>query len=150
MNKKATFEGKVRGFAQMSNAVLACCLSFLLPVEIFVSRRVSRAFHAIPADRFNAMYKSLYLQHWEAESAEDTAVCHAADETWLVRYQRRCDIEANFERPSEKTVFVAKVPCRAHNLMCFGPDCVFYKAKRTPRKRPQEEELPPPDTWRRW
>jgi hypothetical protein len=30
------------------------------------------------------------------------------------------------------------------------PDCAFYKAKRTPRKRPQEEEAPPPDTWRRW
>jgi hypothetical protein len=31
------------------------------------------------------------------------------------------------------------------------PDCAYYKAKRTPRKRPQQEELvPPQDTWRRW
>jgi hypothetical protein len=31
-------------------------------------------------------------------------------------------------------------------------DCGYYKAKRTPRKRPLEEpEAPqPPDTWRRW
>jgi hypothetical protein len=29
------------------------------------------------------------------------------------------------------------------------PDCVFYKAKRSPRKRPQEE-TPAPDSWRRW
>ena len=29
-------------------------------------------------------------------------------------------------------------------------DCVFYKAKRMPRKRPQEEETAPADTWRRW
>ncbi len=31
-------------------------------------------------------------------------------------------------------------------------DCGYYKAKRTPRKRPlEEQEAPqPPDTWRRW
>ena len=29
-------------------------------------------------------------------------------------------------------------------------DCQFYKAKRTPRKRPQDEAPQPPDTWRRW
>jgi hypothetical protein len=29
-------------------------------------------------------------------------------------------------------------------------DCVFYKAKRTPRKRPMEEPQQSPDTWRRW
>ena len=29
-------------------------------------------------------------------------------------------------------------------------DCVFYKAKRTPRKRPQDEPPAPPDLWRRW
>jgi hypothetical protein len=28
-------------------------------------------------------------------------------------------------------------------------DCQFYKAKRTPRKR-QEEQPEQPDTWRRW
>ena len=27
-------------------------------------------------------------------------------------------------------------------------DCSFYKAKRMPRKKP--EETPPSDTWRRW
>ena len=32
------------------------------------------------------------------------------------------------------------------------PDCPYYKAKRTPRKRPIEEPEAPqaPDTWRRW
>ena len=29
-------------------------------------------------------------------------------------------------------------------------DCGYYKAKRTPRKRPQEDFPPPQDTWRRW
>ncbi len=29
------------------------------------------------------------------------------------------------------------------------PDCAYYKAKRTARKRPQEE-TPPTDSWRRW
>ena len=28
-------------------------------------------------------------------------------------------------------------------------DCAYYKAKRTPRKRPVEDTQPP-DTWRRW
>ena len=27
-------------------------------------------------------------------------------------------------------------------------DCAFYKAKRTPRKKPEETESP--DSWRRW
>jgi hypothetical protein len=30
------------------------------------------------------------------------------------------------------------------------PDCAYFKAKRTPRKRPQEEMPAPQDTWRRW
>jgi len=29
-------------------------------------------------------------------------------------------------------------------------DCAFYKAKRNPRKRPQEEAPESQDTWRRW
>jgi hypothetical protein len=30
------------------------------------------------------------------------------------------------------------------------PDCPYYKAKRTPRKRPPQEFPSPQDTWRRW
>ena len=103
--KSATTHAKQHKWSSLPSTLTAHCFSFLRVVDVVAAQRACKAWQS--SEQVDGVWRKLYLQQFEAESASDACIAADGETTaWRTRFRLRHDVEQHWHegRFSARTV----------------------------------------------